>query len=86
MKSSTTAKFWESYARLPEEIQRAARKQFRLWQEDPRHQSVQFKAIGGLWSARVTQDYRALAISEGDTFYWFWIGTHADYDQILRRR
>ena len=25
-------------------------------------------------------------VAEGDTYYWFWIGTHAEYDQILRRR
>lgn len=85
MKSSTTAKFREAYARLPSKVQRSARKQFHLWQQNPHHHSVQFKAIGELWSARVTQNYRALAICEGDTYFWFWIGTHAEYDRILRR-
>ena len=86
MNSSTIAKFWVAYSRLPKEIQRAASKQFRLWEQNPHHQSVQFKAIGELWSARVTQDYRALAICEGDTYFWFWIGTHAEYDRIFRRK
>ena len=86
MKSSTTPKFWKAYALLPAEVQRAARKQYRLWLQNPRHPSVQFKPIGELWSARVTQEYRALALTEGDTYHWFWIGTHTEYDQILRRR
>ena len=28
--------------------------------------------------------YRALGIMTGDTVVWFWIGTHADYEQILK--
>jgi hypothetical protein len=28
--------------------------------------------------------YRALAIVEDDVAVWFWIGTHAEYEQLLR--
>jgi hypothetical protein len=28
--------------------------------------------------------YRALAIEDGDAFVWFWIGTHAEYDQLIQ--
>jgi len=28
--------------------------------------------------------YRALGILEGEVIVWFWIGTHAEYDQLLR--
>ena len=28
--------------------------------------------------------YRALAVLDGDLAVWFWIGTHADYDRLLR--
>src|SRR5437762_4427400 len=76
MKSSTTSKFWLAYADLPTNIKRAARKQFRLWQQNSSHPSLQFKPVGVLWSVRVTQGYRALALFEGDTYHWFWIGTH----------
>jgi hypothetical protein len=86
MKSSTTAKFWLAYAALPDHIKRAARKQFRLWQKNPAHPSVQFKPIGILWSARVTQGYRAVALLEGDTYHWFWIGTHDEYERIIAGR
>jgi hypothetical protein len=84
MKSSTTPRFWKGFDQLPKPIQKAARKQYKTWQSDPRHRSLHFKPIGDLWSVRVTDDYRALAIYENGTYFWFWIGTHADYDQILR--
>ncbi len=84
MKSSTTARFWRGYREIPKEVQSAARKQYRLWQDNPRHRSLNFKPIGHLWSVRVTDDYRALALFDQGTYFWFWIGTHAEYDQILR--
>ena len=27
---------------------------------------------------------RALALLEDDCYYWIWIGTHAEYNQILK--
>lgn len=41
------------------------------------------KKVGDLWSVRVTLDYRALAVEAHDSYVWFWIGTHEDYDKIL---
>ena len=38
-----------------------------------------------IFSARVSLGYRALAIREEDTWVWFWIGSHSDYDQLLSR-
>jgi hypothetical protein len=32
----------------------------------------------------VSLGYRALAGVQGDTVIWFWIGSHADYDRLLR--
>jgi hypothetical protein len=84
MRSLTTTKFWEGYSALPLEIKNAARKQYRIWQSNPRHPSLHFKPIGELWSVRVTQDYRALALFEDDTYHWIWIGTHSEYDRILK--
>jgi hypothetical protein len=84
MKSSTTVRFRRLYAALPADIRSAARKQFRLWRENRSHPSVQFKKVGRFWSARVTDSFRALAYLKGDDFYWFWIGRHDEYDQILK--
>ena len=83
MKSFVTPKFWSAYANLPEPIRRAARKQFRLWMQNRQHPSVQFKPCGAVWSARVTQSYRALAIIENGSCYWIWIGAHDEYESLI---
>ena len=37
------------------------------------------------YSARVGINYRALGVLEGDTVIWFWLGSHAEYDQMLEQ-
>ena len=83
MKSSTTPDFWTSYASLPAAIKRRSRQVYRLWQNNPRHPSLHFKKTGAVWSIRIGSGYRALALMENDTFYWFWIGTHDEYGRLL---
>ena len=80
----TFQRFWDRYDELPLRIQRSADKQYRLLCEDPAHRSLRLKEVGSFWSARVTSGYRALAIRRGETFYWFWIGPHDEYERILR--
>jgi hypothetical protein len=36
-----------------------------------------------IWSARVTLNYRALAIKRKDGYLWFWIGDHDTYVSLL---
>ena len=84
MNSHATSRFWELYDQLPKDIRQTAVKQYRLWLQNPRYPSVQFKKIGEFWSARITDDYRALGIMEGDTVVWFWIGTHQEYERLMR--
>ncbi len=81
--SYASAKFWNLYDSLPEEVQRQADKQFALFLNDPNHPSLRLKPVGALWCARITRGYRALARRKGDAFYWFWIGTHTAYDKFL---
>lgn len=62
-----------------------ADKSFALLKQSPKHPSLHFKRIhGDLWSARVGRNYRALAIEDSDRFQWFWIGTHAEYNRLIR--
>jgi hypothetical protein len=71
VKSRASRRFWQSYHELPAPIREAADKQFALWRENPRHRSLRFKRIrDSLWSARVTDDFRALATPDGDTWLW----------------
>lgn len=54
---------------------------------DPWHPSLQLKPVGRAWSARVGLHYRALAKREdADVLVWFWIGTHAEYDRLIKHR
>lgn len=85
MKSFATPNFWEAYAALSPEIKEQARKAYRLWKENPLHPSLHFKKVGkNLWSARITEGYRALALKKGDDYYWFWLGSHKDYESLLK--
>ena len=50
---------------------------------NPRHPSLRFRKVGEVWSARVSSNYRALADTIDGGYYWFWIGSHADYDKQI---
>lgn len=84
MKHQATSRFWECYQSLPEDIRRQADEAFERLKADPRHPSLHLKKVGRFWSARVGLRYRALAVESDDGLVWFWIGTHADYDNIVR--
>ena len=84
IESKALPSFWECYASLPEDIQRRADKQFALLIDNPRHRSLRLKPVGEFWSARVTDDFRALAFREENVFTWFWIGPHDEYGKILK--
>lgn len=84
--------FRKLYEDLPKNLKEEADKSFAHWQTNP--DSVHFKPInithGNVWSARVTDKYRAIATkTEKDhqtIWVWFWIGTHNEYETLLNRR
>ena len=87
MTSKTTRRFRAAYGQLPEHVRRRAREAYRHFKSDLNHPSLRFKkvhATEAIYAARVGLGYRALAVVDGDVTVWFWIGTHADYDQLLR--
>jgi hypothetical protein len=65
-------------------VQRLADANYELLRSDPQHPSLHFKRVGRLWSVRVGIGYRALAADGDDGPVWFWIGSHAEYDRIVR--
>lgn len=79
----TSPGFWALYQALAPGVRNLADKNFALLKADPRHPSLHFKRIGKLWSARVGDHYRALGTDLDESVYWFWIGTHAEYDRIV---
>jgi hypothetical protein len=86
MKSLTTPDFWAAYQALPQRMHDLARKTYQLWRDNPGHPSLHWKPLApGLWSVRVGLRYRALARVRGDIAYWFWIGSHSEFDNIIAR-
>ncbi len=79
----TTPQFWDRFGRLPEPVQRLARKNFRLLKQNPAHPSLQFKKTGRFWSARVGLNHRVLAVEDGADFIWVWIGNHDEYERLI---
>jgi mRNA-degrading endonuclease RelE of RelBE toxin-antitoxin system len=83
MRHFTTPEFWRHFERLPEEIQRLAKKDFELLKENPRHSSLRLKKAGKFWTVRVGIHYRAIAKERAEGLNWFWIGHHSEYDTLL---
>ena len=81
----TTARFWSCFDKLPQSVQKLARKNYELLKENPKHPSLHFKKVGKLWSARVGMNHRALAMENGNGYIWVWIGTHEEYDRLLNK-
>ena len=88
MKSSVTKEFRKRLNTLPSEVQEQAARAYVLWRSNPYHPSLQFKRVSQrqpIYSVRIGLGYRALGLLEGDRIYWFWIGSHAEYDALLKR-
>jgi hypothetical protein len=69
-------------------VQDLAAKAYALWQEDPYYPSLQFKRVSQkqpIYSARVSLNYRVLGLLESEHIYWYWIGAHDEYDELLKR-
>lgn len=88
MESSVTKTFRKQLADLPALVQEQAAKAYTLWQADPYHPSIQFKRASQrqpIYSARVSLNYRVLGLLDSDRIYWYWIGSHDEYDELLKR-
>jgi hypothetical protein len=76
--------FWSAYQNLPDAVRELADKNYALLKSNPRHPSLHFKRTGLFWSVRIGLRYRALATEVDGGLLWFWIGSHADYDALIR--
>jgi hypothetical protein len=78
-------KFQPLFDALPADVRSLADKAFGLLKQDPKHPSLHFKRLrGDMWSIRIGRSYRALAIEGTDRFQWYWIGTHSEYDRLVK--
>lgn len=89
MNSELSQEFIEEFHKLPERVKRTARKNYKLWKSNPSHPSLEFKSVKGTkrtYSIRVGIGWRAVGAlkADQDTIVWFWIGSHSEYDKLLR--
>jgi hypothetical protein len=84
MKSLTTPDFWRAYAKLSSEAKASARKAHRLWKQNPRHGSLRFQERGRYWRVCFGSGQRALAVEIPGGYLWFWIGSHDEYERLLK--
>jgi hypothetical protein len=86
--SHLTEDFVAHFRRLPRRIQELARKNYRLWKRDPAHPSLDFKQVSRrspIFSVRVGIGWRAVGVKKDEAMIWFWIGSHAEYDKLLKQ-
>lgn len=69
----TSPDFWTIYNSLPSRVRETADKYFAQLKVDHTHPFLHFKKIGDLWSVRAG-------------ILWFWIGSHGNYDRIIKQR
>ena len=86
MQSRTTRQFWRLFSDLPSDVQRDAKRAYRLFLSNPAHPGLQFKKLeseDNIYSVRIGLDYRALAVMKKDRILWYWIGSHSEYDRLV---
>ncbi|MBS4028315.1 MAG: hypothetical protein KGZ58_06720 [Ignavibacteriales bacterium] len=87
MISKITKDFLQQFRTLPSEIKEQSRRAYTLWKSNPFHPSLRFKRVSRrqpFYSVRIGISYRAVGLLEQNTLYWFWIGTHNEYDELLK--
>jgi len=84
LKHFTNPSFWECYHNLPSSVQEQADRNFEILKENPYHPSLHLKKIGNYWSVRIGRSYRTVAVETENGLIWFWIGSHSDYDKLIR--
>ena len=88
MISRTTDRFREALRELPRHIQVQVAVAYARFQDNPNHPSLRFKKIHPakpIYAVRITRDYRALGVRTEGLIVWFWIGSHAGYEQLISR-
>jgi hypothetical protein len=87
VESVITERFKKAFDHLPQFIQEKARKTYQLWRSEPFHPSLAFKQVSKsqpVYSVRIGLNYRSLGIREANVMIWFWIGSHEDYNSLIK--
>ncbi len=90
-----TQRFKQLFVQLPEHVQELAKVQFERFRQNPAHPSLRLhqlhwnrrsSLLPNSWSVTVGMQYRVIFCIRGNVNVWYWIGTHADYDQLTGKK
>lgn len=84
MKHVAVEQFSELYDHLPLKVKKLAEHNFTVIKQYPNHPLLRLLKVDGIWSMRVGSTYRALAVEEGETVIWFWIGKYKHYTALFQ--
>jgi len=84
MKRLASKAFWEAYRNLPEQNPRACRQELFLAEGKPQAPLFATQESGELLVRPCRLSLPALAIDVDEGLLWFWIGSHADYDDLIK--
>jgi mRNA-degrading endonuclease RelE of RelBE toxin-antitoxin system len=85
--SEITDSFRQAYGKLPAEVRSRVRKAYKQWIANPLHPSLHYKKIHAtlpIWSVRVSLNYRVVGVVHDDKMLWYFVGTHAEYDRLIK--
>jgi len=87
MESFRTKAFRKLYNELPDFVRQKAQSNYKKWIQNPYNSEIKFENIyKNFWSASIGYSYRAIGkMVENNIIVWFGIGTHEDYNQIIKQ-
>jgi hypothetical protein len=65
--------FWRAYEQLAPAAKARAREAYRLFERNPDHPSLRSNKLQGqidVWSVRISEQYRAVGVRQGNTIEW----------------
>jgi hypothetical protein len=86
MNSFLLPEFLGHFRALPESVRQQARQAYALFLQDPHHPGLRFRQVHSvrpIFSARVGLHYRVVGVRREEDIFWFWIGSHSEYDRLL---
>lgn len=96
VRSKCQKRFWKLLGKLPTEIQGLAKTRYKnVFRKMPRHPMLDGEwythkvAKRRVYRIEVGQNYRCLAFydesQESESYVWYWIGSHEEYNGLIKR-
>jgi hypothetical protein len=83
MKHVAVDQYWIMHETLSSAVRKLVEHNFTVIKEYPNHPLLRLKKVDGVWSMRIGSRIRALAVEDGDTLIWFWIGSYKQYITLI---